>query len=361
MTIKEILSTLVEIPTTSDNYAANHEGLEFIDRFLAERGMVVRRYENNGFESLVATTHKTKTPTVMLAAHLDVVPGPAEIFKLTEESGKYSGRGVLDMKFAIACYLNLVENLQAAIHEYDFGIMITTDEEEGGQNGTSYLLSEGYVPQVCVLPDGGSDWAIEESAKGIKYAEVTTSGVSAHGSRPWLGDSAILKILKIIEELQAYFTDAGPDTRTINIGQISGGEAPNQVPETASIKIDIRTISKEESQQINAKLEEICNKYDASLTMRFDDPPCRLDLNNPLVSQFTQCLQNALGYDPGTTHSLGGSDARYLAAHDVPCIVVYPPGGGHHAGDEWIEATEVERFGEILEDYITKVTLKSVK
>src|SRR5438876_614410 len=153
-TMRDILADLIAFPTVSGNLAASHEALDYIEHSLAQHGLHIQRHSWNGYPSLVATTQHTKNPRVLLAAHLDVVPAPPELFKLTKRGGKFYGRGTCDMKFAIAAYLQLIDDLSEDLNAYDLGIMITADEEIGGKDGVKALLEKGgYRADVCVLPD----------------------------------------------------------------------------------------------------------------------------------------------------------------------------------------------------------------
>ncbi|HSX32698.1 MAG TPA: M20/M25/M40 family metallo-hydrolase, partial [Candidatus Saccharimonadales bacterium] len=210
-TVEDILRDIIAMPSITGNYEANREGLNYIERFLSQRGMHTIRHEWNGIESLVATTRPTKTPTVFLMGHFDVVAAPADMFQLRQDDQKYYGRGVLDMKGAIAAFLATVNQLNN-LQDYDFGIMITTDEEVGGFDGAQLLAQEGYVPKVMILPDGGANWNIERFCKGIWFTTFTATGKSAHGSRPWEGDNAITKLMDALREIQALFSAKPSET-----------------------------------------------------------------------------------------------------------------------------------------------------
>ncbi len=147
--------------------------------------MHINKYSSNGFSSLVATTTDTKNPTIFLQAHLDVVPADPEAFTLIRKGKNLVGRGSFDMKYAAACYLLLAEELSDNMQQHDFGIMLTTDEEDGGNDGVRYLLDQGYACDVCISPDGGDNWRLESAAKGQWLTEITAIGKTAHGSRPW--------------------------------------------------------------------------------------------------------------------------------------------------------------------------------
>lgn len=351
------LEKLVAMPTVSSNLAANNAALDYIQAELNHHELYVKRYEFNGYGALVATTSKdTRTPKVLLAAHLDVVPGPDSVFTLREADSKYFGRGVFDMKFAIASYLEMLQALQGDLRDYDFGIMLTTDEEEGGLNGVKPLVELGYKPQVVVLPDGASNWQIETFAKGFILGSISTSGKSAHGSRPWEGDSASFKLVNLLHELQAFFSGQTHSTNTLNISKLEAGEAKTQIPALAKAFVDIRFMSNTERDKIIHFIDMLCHKYDATLAIEpLEGHPCMNELTNPLIKTFADCVTATTGQEVSGTISYGASDARFFAGINVPAIICRPPGGGQHADDEWIDKRGYEQYSQILVDFLHKV------
>lgn len=352
--MEDILRHLVAIPTVTSNRGANREALDFIESFLGQYNLHIKRLEWNGVESLIATTKPTKTPKVLLAAHLDVVPGSEDMFALREQNGRYLGRGTFDMKFAIANYLWLVKHLQDKLHEYDFGIMINTDEEVGGLDGAARMIEDGYRPQVAVIPDGGDNWAVEVFAKGIWHVTLTAHGKSAHGSRPWEGDSATTKLLAALHEIQALFPQQSPDSSTLNIGTLSGGKAINQIADSASAGLDIRINSKEDEAKLLKSIKAVCKKYAIDLASDGYYPPCINDPENPFLASLADSIHKVIGQPAGTTKSYGATDARFFAAAGIPAAIVRPPGGGHHGPDEWIDKQGFQQIYEIILDYIQK-------
>lgn len=353
----EILEKLVSYPTVSEDTKANGEALKYISQFLSDRGMHIAHYQWDGFESLVATTKPNhKTPAVMLAAHLDVVPAVDESqYKLTQRDDKIFGRGVLDMKVAIAAYLQVIDDIKDNLTQYDIGVMITTDEELSAAtqaNGTQRLVAEGYKPQVCILPDGGRDWNIEVLAKGCWHVQLSTTGKSAHGSRPWEGDNAIDKLMAAIAEVRAIFPDQGPATNTYNVGVIEGGMATNQIPAAASASIDVRYISEEDRDRIHDAMEKIAQKYGAKLELLKHLPLNKNSLDNPWISTFKDCIENVIGHEISGVISNGANDTVFFGQIGVPSVVFYPIGGGHHGAEEWIDAKVPDQFTQIIRDYL---------
>lgn len=354
------LQNLVALPTVSSNHDANNKALDYMESFCVAHGLHVKRFSFNGFGAMVATTVKdSKTPKVMLTGHLDIVPAPAELFALREEAGKWLGRGVYDMKFAIAAYMAVIDQLAASktLHQYDLGIMLTTDEELSGLNGTARLVEMGYKPDVCVLPDGGEDWNLETLAKGPSHGEITVTGKTAHASRPWEGENAIYKLIEAVQDVRQLFANQTMNSNTLTIGVIEGGEAINQVPNRARATVDIRYMRVEDHDHIAAQIHGICARHGATYTEHFFDPPCVNSMDHPMIKPFVDSIQKVVGERPTGTMSFGGSDARHLAKAGIPAILTHPRGGAQHGNDEWIDKQGALQFCDALLDYLDKTAL----
>jgi acetylornithine deacetylase/succinyl-diaminopimelate desuccinylase-like protein len=360
--MENILRKLVAFPTVSGDAAAMHDLLEYVSDFLITRGMHVERYESRGYESLVATTRQgNKRPAVMLGAHADVVFADSSMFDMQTQNGKYVGRGVLDMKFALASYLLLVDQLQNSLENYDFGIMVTGDEETGGRNGVAKLLAEGYLPQVCLLPDGGENWQIQTASKGSLQFNISLLGKTAHGSRPWLGENALVKLLAVLDEIASHFPrHPHPDTNTITLSVINGGEAANQVPGRATMSIDIRTVNMAEHDRLRTLVFDICRAQQAVCELPVDAVPTSFDLKNRWIAPYAKHVYAVTGTKVHGSKTLGSSDARYFIPHDVPVISLYPTGGNLHADGEWIGIEALRHFHEITIRYVKEMALASV-
>jgi succinyl-diaminopimelate desuccinylase len=357
-TMKNLLAELVAMPTVTIDAAANEKALDFIQDFLEERGMFCKRFEIEGYGALVATTQPTKTPRIMLVGHTDVVPGPLSQFTMREQDGKIIGRGVWDMKSAIAGYMNAVDQLQDNLSDYDFGIMLTTDEETRDLS-VKPILDQGYFPtDAAVLMDGARDWQLEKLAKGALYLNLSIQGKTGHGSRVWLVDSTSIRMVKMLGEIEKLFPEPGPDTNTLNISFLDAGranDAYNQIPATARAGLDIRSINKDERARLQREIVAICEKYGAECELYADFPPLEHDLDNPHMKAFAASIEKATGVKNEGVTSYGASDAGHFVARGVPCIVTWPTGGGHHSDDEWIDPKALEDIPKVIVDYLDKM------
>jgi acetylornithine deacetylase/succinyl-diaminopimelate desuccinylase-like protein len=354
--LEQLLADLVEMPTISDNFAANDAAIAYIERYVVERGMYSQCFRFDGHSALVATTRShRKNPTIMLCAHVDVVTAKKKDFKLREKDGMLYGRGVFDMKGAIAAYLQLVEDLRNTLDEYDFGILITTDEELGGLdgiNGTKKLIDAGYIPQAGVLLDGGNNWQVETKAKGGWRFDLIAKGKSGHSSRPWEAESASRKLIHAMHALETRFKDHGPLTNTLNIGIIRGGKARNQIPDKMLACVEIRLISTAAYEEDKQFVAELCERYGLTKTDRFIHLPIENDPDSHFLKAFVASIQKITGAPSGYCMSYAASDSEYFARLGVPCVVTYLPGGGHHGAEERIERRSLLQLPAVLKDYL---------
>jgi succinyl-diaminopimelate desuccinylase len=357
--LEQTLAELVAIPTISEDIQANEQALDYIQARLDAAGMHCERFLYKGHGLLLATTQPgVRQASVTLYAHVDVMAGTEKVFTLRKEGDCLYGRGTYDMKYAIAAYLHMAENMRGQLDQHDFAILIVTDEEAGGALGIvglrDFLAAEHWQTQVCLMPDGARDWDIERAAKGWWRFELIATGQSAHASRPWDGDSASIKLIQALHELRLQFANQGPDTDTLNIGKIHGeGEGHyNQIPSHMAARVEIRMATPESQRSNEALIENLCQKYgithktDAIVDIAYQDT------SHPIIQQYKRSVEAITGYYPQETLSLGGSDATYLNAVGVPCIITYLPGGGHHSENEWLSAPDFQKFPAVVQHFV---------
>lgn len=359
MNLITTLKKLITLRTISSDKIGNTAALDFVQKnFLNLPGLHFKKFNFNGFPSLVVTTKKTKNPDLFLAAHLDVVDGKSLLFHPQIVGDKLIGRGTFDMKYALACYIKLLNDLKNDLSSYNIGLMITADEELGGANGVKSILEQGYKAKVALLPDGGYDWNFEVAAKGAWHIHIKAKGKSVHGSRPWEGDNAIDKLivfLNKISKLPILQSQTKKDHfyNTLNIGVIQGGRVTNQVPDEAEAKVDIRFVNDVAGEKIKKQVLDLAKKQRGIIVEEINyGHSVVVDHNGKYLKIFRKILETRVGVNTGYISSHGSSDARYFAARHIPTIILRPPGGGHHSDKEWISITGVKQFYQALEIFV---------
>lgn len=362
MSLTKTLEKLVRFRTISGELDEAEKALAWIEQELADSPLYVRRHIHNGFPALVCTTRKTKTPKLWLAAHVDVVPGGLHLFKPRIANGRMFGRGVFDMKFAIACYLELMKDLGPDAKYYDLGLMFTSDEEIGGFSGVKLLLEKnGYRGNLVFLPDGGGPWQFEQSAKGKMVVQVRTEGVAAHASRPWHGRSAIDELQDALSEFRAYCDATFPVPQdywqtTLATTRLQGGEGDNMVPASAQATLDIRTVRDSDAIRIEKKFAHMEKKYpNTRFVIECAEPAYGFPRTNGYAKVFSRLAHTQHGITCGWTRSHGSSDARFFAAYGIPSLLILPRAGGAHSEEEWVDLDDLARYYKVLLSFVDEV------
>lgn len=365
MKLEQILRTLIRFRTVTGDQKQNEECLRWIQKATKNLPAYTKLIFKNSFPSLVITTKKTKQPLLWLVAHIDVVPGSSRVFIPKKQGDRLLGRGTFDMKFAAACYIKLLQELGDELSKYNLGVMLTTDEEIGGKSGVKALLGQGYASRFAFLPDGGQNWQIEKTAKGVLQLDVVARGASAHGSRTWIGRNAITLLTDFLNEVLKLFPKepCGNDLHwhsTCNVGIIGGGKAINQIPDLASAQLDIRFPATKEGSLILRKIKRLQKEFPAvRVSVREYEVSYAQDLKLPVVQQFSRIAKEKYGITTGFCFSHGTSDGRFFTQKNIPVIMVRPSGGDQHSEKEWIDLEDLERFYSVLKDLIKQTSYKA--
>ncbi len=179
-----------------------------------------------------------EVPVVTLSTHMDTVP---PYFASGEDDEFITGRGACDTKGIIACMIHAAEQLLQT-GERNIGLLFVVGEE---RNSAGALYAAKHPRGSRFLINGeptGNKLAL--GSKGALRYEITARGRMAHSAYPELGESAILKLLDVLETVRAVKLPVddilGPST--LNIGTLSGGRAPNVIPDEARAEIFIRLV-----------------------------------------------------------------------------------------------------------------------
>jgi succinyl-diaminopimelate desuccinylase len=266
-------------------------------------------------------------------------------------------RGVSDMKFAAPLYAGVMDALEPKLRDRVL-IAYTFDEEVGGSLGTKWLVDDyGLKPTVCFLPDGGDNFQIEADEKGVLQFRVKTQGRSAHGSRPWLGENALDKLLAIYRDLRAEFPvidrpgEWGP---TLNLGKIVGGAAANQVPDSGEGLFDVRFTETTSLEPVIARIGGIVGDR-GEFSPVVQGEVFHLDRESPWCRWLQEASRRHRGGQGlGYYRSEGASDARFLARHSIPTVITKPLCGGHHSAEEWIDLASWDAYAALTLDFVRK-------
>jgi acetylornithine deacetylase len=192
--------------------------------------------EENRF-NVWATVPGHVQPKVVFSTHMDVVP---PWFASSEDEQNIYGRGACDAKGIIAAQIAAAERLrERGIH---CGLLFVVGEERDSQGA---YTANNHSPGSKFLINGEpTDNRIGVASKGALRVNVIAEGRMAHSAYPELGDSAIEKLLNVLDRLRKMPLPNNPEVGpcTMNIGMIEGGRAPNVIPDKASAQLLYRLV-----------------------------------------------------------------------------------------------------------------------
>lgn len=354
--LQNLTEQLINFRTTPNEPEQLRACADFIANYFHQTNLNIERFEKNGVPSVIVTKNN-KQPKVFLCGHFDVVPAEDHQFTPIQKNNRLYGRGALDMKSGDAVMMKLMRDLAATNH--DIGLMLTGDEETGGFDGVGTLVDLGYRAQVAIIPDGGEAvHRVVGKEKGILRIIIEAAGQSAHGSTPWLGQSALLRLQEALQLVTAQFAPLQNHpidhwVSTINIGTVTAGVAANQVPAKAQAECDIRYIETEKPEEIIERLRKIL-PADVQLRTGLIAPPVCVDNQHPLIVTFAEALKDhGRILEPALDH--GASDGRFFAAHGIPVIISQPDGAGLHGPEEWVDLPSIDLYYQVLRTYLDKI------
>ena len=178
------------------------------------------------------------TPRVWLSTHMDTVP---PFLAPSEDDAKIYGRGSCDAKGIIAAQITAAERLRAEGVE-DIGLLYTVEEERSSTGAKTANLHPLAAKCEYMINGEPTDNDLAIGSKGTFRLKIRTNGKAAHSAYPEEGDSAIERLLDILEDVRhtRFPNDDFFGETTVNIGTIEGGMALNVIPPSAEAGLAIR-------------------------------------------------------------------------------------------------------------------------
>src|SRR5436305_1601272 len=263
---------------------------------------------------------------ILILSHIDTVhpigtlAGP---LPFRRDGDRLYGPGLFDMKGGAYLALEAFRLVtQAGSAKLPVTYLFTPDEEVGSPTSRHLIESEAkrarYVLVTEPARDGGK---IVTSRKGVGRFELKATGVPAHsGARHQDGRSAIKEMARqvlAIEDMTDYARGV-----TTTVGVISGGTAPNVIPQYCHITVDLRVRDEAAGAEFEAKilgLEPVDPSVKLEVTGGMNRPPFEMTTAIDVLFRHAQAVAKSIGLDLQHTEMTGGgSDGNFTAALGVP-------------------------------------------
>jgi acetylornithine deacetylase/succinyl-diaminopimelate desuccinylase-like protein len=210
---------------------------------------------------------------VALSAHLDTVFPAGTPLSIRQQGSRIFGPGVSDNAAGLTAMLAIAALLRAVRirHVLPFVFIGNVGEEgEGDLRGMRHIFANPQwrdsIGYSLVLDGAGADTIVAE-ALGSRRFEVIVRGPGGHSWSDFGAPNPILVLARAIQTFAATPVPSSPKT-TFNIGVIRGGTSVNSIPESASMRVDIRSTSMTEmgrlEETLRRAIEQAVEKETAS-------------------------------------------------------------------------------------------------
>ncbi len=196
---------------------------------------------------------------VALSAHIDTVFPAATPLNIRQQGTRLYGPGVSDNGAGIAAMLAIASALQAAriLHALPFVFIGNVGEEgEGDLRGMRHVFAtprwKNSIAYSIVVDGAGSDTVVAE-ALGSRRFEVIVRGPGGHSWSDFGAPNPIIVLSRAVAVLSQTPVPGSPKT-TFNVGVIRGGTSVNSIPESASMRVDLRSTSAAEIERLEGAL-----------------------------------------------------------------------------------------------------------
>lgn len=296
-------------------------------------------------------------PMFCLSGHTDTVPLGAADWSFDPfcgdiDSGRLLGRGASDMKSGVAAMLGAALRIAAGPKPRAGLALIFTAGEEQGLRGAKFLkASAGVLPDVGAVivgePTGNKPLL---GHKGGLWFDAEFHGKAAHASTPHLGDSAVIKAAEATLALSGFEFDQRHPVMgrpTINIGVITGGNAPNIVPDHCLLKCDVRVLPGTDPDEMLGRLGRAAPG--ASLGNINFLPPVWTGAEDPWAAGALEVISGVTGQNIQESAAPYVTDASILGPlFKAPALIIGPGDPGQlHKTDEWCDAGLIGQAEEI--------------
>ena len=383
----ENLRTLIRCPSVTPEEGG---ALSVLEAMLKALGFTVTRMTARAegtpdVENLYARLGHSG-PHLMFAGHSDVVPPGDEAswshppFAAEIAGGRLFGRGAVDMKGGIACFIAAVARHIEERGELpgSISLLITGDEEGPAINGSEKLLQwateRGESWDACILgeptnPEKLGDM-IKVGRRGSLSGKITISGTQGHVAYPNLADNPLRTMAAMLAALMEKPFDEGTDRfppSNLEVTTVdTGNSAVNVIPAKVTAAFNIRFNDTWSEETLKAEILSRLKAAAGESALRPGREPAHFDVewigrtspvfltrNEKLAGSLSAAVEAVTGKTPALSTTGGTSDARFIKDY-CPVVEFGLVGDTMHMVDESVPVADLEQLTLVYRHFIER-------
>ncbi len=299
-----------------------------------------------------------KARFIALTAHLDTVFPAGTSFSVRRDGERIFGPGVSDNAAGVTALLGIAAAMKASNIRTESPVLFignVGEEGEGDVRGMRHIFAtprwRDSIASTMVLDGAGTDTIVTE-ALGSKRFLVTIHGPGGHSWSDFGLPNPIMVLSRALEIFRRTPIPTTPKT-TFNVGVISGGTSVNSIPESVSMRVDIRSISAEQVDRLERALREalesavreestftgLMRNHDIGYEMKMigSRPAARLKSDSHLLSTL-HAVDGFLGNKARQQRASTDANIPISLGYEAFAIGAGGSGGGAHTVSEWYDA-----------------------
>jgi succinyl-diaminopimelate desuccinylase len=330
-----------------------------------------------GEVSNVLFTRGRGSPSLWFLGHTDVVPtGPEELwtflpFHPDQKDGELYGRGVADMKGAVAAMVVALETfaLQHPDHDGQIGLLLTSDEEGPAVDGIVRVATElkrrGDWPDHCLVGEPSSQENLGDTVRvgrrGSIYVRLRVNGIQGHTAFPENLDNPVHAIAPFLDELVDRHWDTGDEDFPASHCQVAymqaGTGAGNVTPANVELLANFRNGPGSPVAAIKSGFQELLRKHDIEdyeIEWTVMGEPFRSPAGK-LREAVVGAVEEVLGQSPELNTGGGTSDGRYMAPLGCEVLELGLVNTSIHQIDERTPVADLDRLYDTYHEIIRRI------
>ena len=352
--------------------------LDYIASILKHLGFHCTALPCNQVSNLYAE-YGTHGPLLVFAGHTDVVEAgdlhawTYPPFALTEQDACYYGRGIADMKGAIAAMLTAVA--QGIPDNIRFAFLLTSGEEgqdylDGTPHVLTWLQAQDKTIDYCIVGEPSSTHTsgdmIKHGRRGSLSGNMLIQGVQGHVAYPQLAKNAIHHALPFLHALSSHHWDDGSaffEPTSLQITTLEPSTHSNNViPGHLRVAFNLRFNTLQTAAGIQDTILTLAKQHtlDATFSWEHSGDPF-LTQGGRLLDQCQHAIETICGQKAMLSTGGGTSDARFIAAHGIEVIELGLPNATIHQVNEHVTVHDVHQLAAIYQAIIQGIHLSLIK
>ena len=292
---------------------------------------------------------------ILLASHIDTVPGE---LNSSFDGEIIRGRGAVDAKGPLTAFILGASEAMKEISGVKVRVAGLVHEESDGL-GAKYLVEKGCKARYVLIGEP-TNLGIAIAYRGSVTAEIYAEARGGHSSAPYVGESALDKILNFVGELRSRFNGSSYDEVTSAVTVLNAGDWPSKLPEKARAIVNIRFPKPYSPDSIIEEIEGIAKRSDARIRLIDSTPPVEVGLRSKAVRALMRgCLRN--GVKPRLVKKTGTSDMNTLAEL-TEHIAAFGPGDSKlaHTNAEELSVDDLLKAARIVASALIELSKDAV-